>query len=77
MAAVCILSAWLDTVAGRAMGINWSWILSQYGSRTNVRRSMLQATTFDPARDHVANAQLRLSLSATDEFRANHSWGWS
>ena len=34
------------------------WILSQYGSRGGVRRSMFQATTFDPGRDHVASAQL-------------------
>jgi hypothetical protein len=34
------------------------WILSQHSSRSGVRRSMLQATTFDPGRDHVASAQL-------------------
>ncbi|WP_419943485.1 thymidylate synthase [Candidatus Palauibacter sp.] len=39
-------------------GNQLEWILSQYGSRRNVRRSMLQATTFDPGRDHVASAQL-------------------
>jgi hypothetical protein len=39
-------------------GNQLEWILSQYGSRAGVRRSMLQATTFDPARDHVASAQL-------------------
>ncbi|MCY4107972.1 MAG: hypothetical protein OXG11_02970 [Chloroflexi bacterium] len=39
-------------------GNQLEWILSQYGSRAGVRRSMLQASTFDPGRDHVANAQL-------------------
>jgi hypothetical protein len=34
------------------------WILSQFNSRVGVRRSLLQATTFDPERDHVASAQL-------------------
>jgi hypothetical protein len=39
-------------------GNQLEWILSQYNSRAGVRRSMLQATTFDPGRDHVASAQL-------------------
>jgi hypothetical protein len=39
-------------------GNQLEWILSQYNSRSGVRRSMLQATTFDPGRDHVASAQL-------------------
>ena len=39
-------------------GNQLEWILSQYDSRKGVRRSMLQATTFDPGRDHVAGAQL-------------------
>ena len=43
---------------GPCDGNQLEWILSQYGSRAGVRRSMLQATTFDPGRDHVANAQL-------------------
>jgi hypothetical protein len=43
---------------GPCDGNQLEWILSQYGSRTGVRRSMLQATTFDPGRDHVASAQL-------------------
>ncbi len=43
---------------GPCDGNQLEWILSQYGLRAGVRRSMLQATTFDPARDHVANAQL-------------------
>lgn len=42
---------------GPCGGNQLEWILSQY-SRAGVRRSMLQATTFDPERDHVANAQL-------------------
>jgi hypothetical protein len=43
---------------GPCDGNQSEWILSQYGSRAGVRRSMLQATTFDPGRDHVASAQL-------------------
>jgi hypothetical protein len=43
---------------GPCDGNQLEWILSQFGSRSGVRRSMLQATTFDPGRDHVASAQL-------------------
>lgn len=43
---------------GPCDGNQLEWILSQYHSRPGVRRSMLQATTFDPERDHVASAQL-------------------
>ena len=43
---------------GPCDGNQLEWILSQFGSRAGVRRSLLQATTFDPGRDHVANAQL-------------------
>ena len=39
---------------GPCDGNQLEWILSQYGSRRGVRRSMFQATTFDPGRDHVA-----------------------
>jgi hypothetical protein len=43
---------------GPCDGNQLEWILSQYASREGVRRSMLQATTFDPGRDHVSSAQL-------------------
>lgn len=43
---------------GPCDGNQLEWILSQYASRSGVRRSMLQATTFDPERDHIATAQL-------------------
>jgi hypothetical protein len=43
---------------GPCDGNQLEWILSQFNSRTGVRRSMLQATTFDPGRDHLASAQL-------------------
>ena len=43
---------------GPCDGNQLEWILSQFNARTGVRRSMLQATTFDPGRDHVATAQL-------------------
>ena len=43
---------------GPCDGNQLEWILSQFHSRKGVRHSMLQATTFDPGRDHVASAQL-------------------
>lgn len=43
---------------GPCDGNQLEWILSQFNARPGVRRSMLQATTFDPGRDHVASAQL-------------------
>lgn len=43
---------------GPCDGNQLEWILSQYESRRGVRRSMWQATTFDPERDHNATAQL-------------------
>jgi hypothetical protein len=43
---------------GPCAGNQLEWILSQFHARMGVRRSMLQATTFDPGRDHVASAQL-------------------
>jgi hypothetical protein len=43
---------------GPCDGNQLEWALSQYGARAGVRRSMLQAATFDPGRDHVASAQL-------------------
>jgi hypothetical protein len=43
---------------GPCDGNQLEWILSQSDSRTGIRRSMLQGTTFDPGRDHVASAQL-------------------
>lgn len=57
---------------GPCDGNQLEWILSQFGSRASVRRSMLQATTFDPGRDHVASAQLgfpclqQISFGPTD-----------
>jgi len=43
---------------GPCDGNQLEWILSQFASRVGVRRSMLQAATFDPGRDHVSSAQL-------------------
>lgn len=40
-------------------GNQLEWILSQYNNRNNVRRSMLQASIFDPERDHLPQAQLQ------------------
>lgn len=44
---------------GPCDGNQLEWILSQFGGREGVRRSMFQASVFDPARDHVADAQLQ------------------
>lgn len=44
---------------GPCDGNQLEWILSQYGQRNGVRRSMFQASVFDPERDHVADAQLQ------------------
>lgn len=41
---------------GPCDGNQLEWILNQFESRPGVRRSMFQATTFDPARDHTASA---------------------
>lgn len=43
---------------GPCDGNQLEWLLSQYGSRDGVRRSMFQVTTFDPGRDHIADARL-------------------
>ena len=39
-------------------GNQLEWIISQFNSREGVRKSMFQASIFDPVRDHVADAQL-------------------
>lgn len=44
---------------GPCDGNQLEWILSQYAGREGVRRSMFQASVFDPARDHVPDAQLQ------------------
>ncbi|MEO8062137.1 MAG: thymidylate synthase [Pseudomonadota bacterium] len=44
---------------GPCDGNQLEWILSQFESREGVRRSMFQASVFDPERDHVADAQLQ------------------
>lgn len=44
---------------GPCDGNQLEWILSQFNGREGVRRSMFQASVFDPARDHVATAQLQ------------------
>jgi hypothetical protein len=58
---------------GPCDGNQLEWILSQYNGREGVRRSMFQASVFDPGRDHVPNAQLQfpclqqVSFVPTDE----------
>ena len=44
---------------GQLNGNQLEWIINQYNQRNNVRRSMLQASIFDPARDHLPIAQLQ------------------
>ncbi|WP_198118804.1 thymidylate synthase [Massilia rhizosphaerae] len=44
---------------GPCEGNQLEWILSQYNGRGGVRRSMFQASVFDPERDHIATAQLQ------------------
>lgn len=43
---------------GPCDGNQLEWILSQFNGRKGVRRSMFQASVFDPDRDHVSDAQL-------------------
>lgn len=44
--------------AGPCDGNQLEFIIHEYNSRSGVRRSMLQASIFDPKRDHVTTAQL-------------------
>ncbi|WP_426960397.1 hypothetical protein [Muricoccus radiodurans] len=44
--------------SGPCDGNQLEWVLSQYLGRPGVRHSMFQAAIFDPARDHVPDAQL-------------------
>ncbi len=58
---------------GPCDGNQLEWILSQFNGREGVRRSMFQASVFDPGRDHVADAQLQfpcmqhISFEPTDQ----------
>lgn len=49
----------IDYKRGPNDGNQLEWILAQYNSRAGVRRSMFQASIFDPERDHIADAQLQ------------------
>ena len=44
--------------SGPKNGNQLEHIISQYQSRSGVRKSMFQASIFDPARDHITSAQL-------------------
>lgn len=44
--------------SGPCEGNQLEWIIREYRRRKTVRKSSLQATTFDPGRDHVRDAQL-------------------
>lgn len=54
-------------------GNQLEWIISQYNRRPETRRSMFQATTFDPQRDHVSTPRLgfpclqHVTFAPTDE----------
>ncbi|MEB3179286.1 MAG: hypothetical protein VKL59_09680 [Nostocaceae cyanobacterium] len=48
----------IDFGCGPHNGNQLEHIISEYKSRKEVRKSMLQASIFDPQRDHVRNAQL-------------------
>ena len=48
----------IDFERGPCDGNQLEWIISSYNKRRGVRRSMLQASVFDPDRDHVPQAQL-------------------
>lgn len=48
-----------DYGRGPCDGNQLEWILSKYNGRAGVRRSMFQASVFDPDRDHVEDAQLQ------------------
>lgn len=43
---------------GPCDGNQLEYMLSQYDARTGIRDTMLQVTTFDPARDHTPSARL-------------------
>jgi hypothetical protein len=43
---------------GPKNGNQLEWVLSQYEDRHSVRKSMLQASVFDPEHDHVPDAQI-------------------
>ncbi len=48
----------IDFGSGPCDGNQLEWIISNFKRRRSVRRSMLQASVFDPAKDHVRQAQL-------------------
>lgn len=48
----------IDFGKGPHDGNQLDFIITEFNSRTGVRRSMLQASIFDPKRDHVRSAQL-------------------
>lgn len=45
--------------SGPCDGNQLEWIISQHDSRNSVRDSLLQASIFDPAQDHVPDARLQ------------------
>jgi hypothetical protein len=48
----------IDFGSGPNEGNQLEYIISEYKARRGVRRSMFQASIFDPGRDHVRSAQL-------------------
>ncbi|GEM_PF-584769 len=62
-----------DYGRGPSDGNQLEWILSQFEGREGVRRSMFQASVFDPARDHVADAQLQFPCLQHVSFEPTHA----
>lgn len=63
----------IDYKRGPENGNQLEWLISQFNSREGIRRSMFQASIFDPARDHNATALIEfpclqhVSFEPTDE----------
>jgi len=54
-------------------GNQLEWILKLYDSRKGVRKSMFQASVFDPERDHVRDAQLQFPCMQQVSFEPTGS----
>ena len=58
--------------SGPCDGNQLEWILGRYLGRRGVRDSMYQASVFDPARDHVPDAQLQFPCLQHVSFVPTH-----
>jgi hypothetical protein len=57
---------------GPVGGNQLEWILSEYAARPGIRKTMLQASVFDPERDHVRDAQLGFPCLQQVHFVPEH-----